>query len=122
MDTFFRFLYEFLSQFFNGIIFIFEGFIRGFKSMFNIPEYVNILQEYKQDFTIPEWLCVGLAILITAAILGLIVFLFIFLIRKYIRIRKTLVEQEELTRLEAENNQLERQLELKEQIAQYSLC
>ena len=32
----------------------------------------------------------------------------------------TLVEQEELTRLEAENNQLERQLELKEQIAQYS--
>ena len=96
MDTFFRFLYEFLSQFFNGIIFIFEGFIRGFKSMFNIPEYVNILQEYKQDFTIPEWLCVGLAILITAAILGLIVFLFIFLIRKYIRIRKTLVEQEDL--------------------------
>jgi hypothetical protein len=96
MDTFLRFLYEFLSQFFNGVIYIFEGIGKGFVSMFNIPEYFNIVQEYKKDFTIPEWLLVALAILIVAAILGLIVFLIIFLIRKYIRIRKTLVEQEDL--------------------------
>ena len=96
MDTFLRFLYEFLSQFFNGIIFIFDGIFKGFKSMFNIPEYINIVGEYKNDFTIPEWLLVGIAILIVAAILGLIIFVIVFLIRKYIRIRKSLVEQEEL--------------------------
>ena len=96
MDTFLRFLYEFLSQFFNGVIYIFQGILKGFKSIFNIPEYVNIVDEYKNDFTIPEWLLVGVAILIVAAILGLIIFAVVFLIKKYIRIRKSLVEQEEL--------------------------
>ena len=96
MDTFFRFLYEFLSQFFNGIIYIFDGLIKGFKSMFNIPAYFNIVGEYKKDFSMPEWLLVGIAILFIVAILGLIIFVIVFLVRKYIRIRKTLVEQEDL--------------------------
>ena len=50
MDTFLRFLYEFLSQFFNGIKFIVLGIFRGFKSMFNIPEYIKVVNEYKNDF------------------------------------------------------------------------
>ena len=96
MDTFLRFLYEFLSQFFDGIVYIFKGLVNGFKSMFNIPQYYKIVREYKNDFTMPEWLFVGLAILVVLAILGLIVFFIVFLIRKYIRIRKSLVEQEDL--------------------------
>ena len=96
MDTFLRFLYEFLSQFFNGIKFIVLGIFRGFKSMFNIPEYIKVVNEYKNDFTIPEWLLVGLAILVTLVMLALIVFAVYFLIRKYVRIRKSLVEQESL--------------------------
>ena len=96
MDTFLRFLYEFLSQFFDGIKFIFKGIYKGFKSMFNIPEYIRIINEYKHDFSIPEWLLVGVAVLITLLVLGLIVFAIYFLIRKYIRIRKSLVDQESL--------------------------
>ena len=96
MDTFFRFLYEFLSQIINGIKYIFVGIFNGFKSMFNIPAYIRIVGEYKNDFTLPEWLMVGLAIIITIAFLGLIVGGIYFLIRKYIRIRKSLVEQESL--------------------------
>ena len=38
MDTFFRFLYEFLSQFFNGVKYIAVGLFNGVVSMFNIPE------------------------------------------------------------------------------------
>ncbi len=96
MDTFLRFLYEFLSQFFNGVKFIILGIFNGFKSIFNIPEYIKVVNEYKNDFSIPEWLLVGLAILVTLILLGLIVFAIYFLIRKYIRIRKSLVEQESL--------------------------
>ena len=96
MDTFLRFLYEFLSQFFNGIKYIVMGIFNGFKSIFNIPEYVKVVSEYKNDFSIPEWLLVGLAILVTIILLGLIIFAIYFLIRKYIRIRKSLVEQESL--------------------------
>ena len=96
MHTFLRFLYEFLSQFFMGIKFIVLGIFNGFKAIFNIPEYVRIVTDYKNDFTIPEWLLVALAILITLALLLLIVFAVYFVIRKYIRIRKSLVEQESL--------------------------
>ena len=96
MDTFLRFLYEFLSQFFNGLKYIVLGIFNGFKSIFNIPEYIRVINEYKGDFSMPEWLLVGLAILATLTMLGLIVFAVYFLIRKYIRIRKSLVEQESL--------------------------
>ena len=96
MDTFLRFLYEFLSQFFDGLKYIFKGIFDGFKSIFNIPAYIKVINEYKGDFTIPEWLLVGVAVLIVLAILTLIFLAVYFLVRKYIRIRKSLVEQESL--------------------------
>ncbi len=96
MNTFLRFLYEFLSQFFHGVMFIVEGIGKGFVSMFNIPEYIRVIDFYKNDFSMPEWLLVGIAVLVTLAVLALIVFAIYFVIRKYIRIRKTLVEQESL--------------------------
>ena len=96
MDTFLRFLYEFLSQFFNGLKYIVLGIFNGFKTIFNLPEYVKVINEYKNDFSIPEWLLVTVVILITLALLALIIFMVYFLIRKYIRIRKSLVEQESL--------------------------
>ena len=96
MDTFFRFLYVFLSQFFNGLKLIVMGFVKGFGKIFNFKAYVKIVDYYKKDFSIPEWLLVGIAILIILVVLGLIVLGLYFLIRKYIRIRKTLVDQESL--------------------------
>jgi hypothetical protein len=96
MSTFLRFLYEFLSQIANGIKYIVMGIFNGIKSMFNIPEYIRIVGDYKNDFSIPEWLLVAVAVLITIAFLALIIGAIYFLIRKYIRIRKSLVEQESL--------------------------
>ena len=96
MDTFFRFLYEFLSQFFDGLMFVVKGIFNGVKTVFNIPAYIKVINEYKNDFSVPEWLLVGVAVLITLAVLCLIILSVYFLIRKYIRIRKSLVEQESL--------------------------
>ena len=81
MSTFFRFLYEFLSQIANGIKYIVLGFYNGLKSMFNIPEYIRIVGDYKNDFKLPEWILVAIAILITIAFLALIVGAVYFLIR-----------------------------------------
>lgn len=96
MDTFLRFLYEFLSQFFTGVKFIVLGIFNGFVAIFNVPEYIKVINEYKDDLTLPEWLLVSLAILTTLIMLGLIVLAIYFLVRKYIRVRKTLVDQESL--------------------------
>ena len=117
MSTFLRFLYEFLSQFFNGIKYIVMGIFNGFKSIFNIPAYVKVIGEYKSDFSIPEWLLVGLAILVTLAMLALIVFAIYFIIRKYIKIRKSLVEQESLLEeVSTLNNEVAKLMKEKETI------
>ena len=105
MDTFFRFLYEFLSQFFSGFILFFIGIKNGIISMFNIPKYISIVGFYKDDFNTPEWILVSIAIIILIAIVGGIIFLIYFLIRKYIRFHKTIVEQESLLEEVAELNQ-----------------
>ena len=96
MDTFFRFLYEFLSQVFEGFLDIILGFVNGFAKIFNIKEYVAIVNFYKDDFTGPEWLFVVIAIVLLLVLFAAIGFLIFFIVKKYIRFRKTIVEQESL--------------------------
>ena len=96
MDTVFRFLYEFLSQFFGSILTVLIACVQGLKQMFDWKAYLRILDFYKDDFNGPEWLFVALVIIFLVLIVVGFVLLIVFLIRKYIRFRKTLVEQEEL--------------------------
>ena len=96
MDLFVRFLYDFLSLFFGGIKKIFLGLFEGIKEIFNIPKYYEVVKNYSEDLTTKEWIMVVLAVLCLLIILGTIIFLIILGIKKYIRLRKSLVEQEEL--------------------------
>ncbi len=96
MDLFVRFLYDFLSLFFGGLKKIFLGLFEGIKEMFNIPKYYEVVKNYSEDLTTKEWIMVVLAVLCLLIILGTIIFLIILGIKKYIRLRKSLVEQEEL--------------------------
>lgn len=96
METFTRFLYDFLSQFFSGIITMFIGIKDGVVKLFDISAYNQILQNYKNDFMTSEWIMVGFAIFIIIAIILMFVLLVFFIIRKYGRFTKKVVEQEEL--------------------------
>lgn len=94
MDTFLRFLFEFLGQIYNGILKILMGLYEGVISIFNVKKYVELLNFYKKDFNGAEWLFVVLSIVIVIVFFAAIFFLLYFLIRKYVRFRKTIVEQE----------------------------
>lgn len=96
MDTFIRFLYEFMSVFFNGVFTIFKGIISGFAQIFDFSEYLYIIQFYQNDFKVSEWILVVVAIIVLIILLTLILALGYFIIRKYIRFRKTLIEQESM--------------------------
>ncbi|MBR6137812.1 MAG: hypothetical protein IKQ06_06635 [Bacilli bacterium] len=96
MDTYIRFLFEFMSVFFKGIASIFGGIFKGFIQMFNIQEYMYVIDFYKKDFNGGEWVLVILAILVMVIILGLIVAVFVFIIKKIFKFRKTLVDQESM--------------------------
>ena len=117
MDTYMRFLYEFLSQFFKGIEMAFTGIFNGIKQIFNIKGYAKVVEFYREDFNGPEWVFVLIAIILVVIILGLIIFIAVFLIKKYIRFRKTLVEQEELLEEVSDlNNEVSSLLKEKEDI------
>ena len=96
MDTFFRFFYEFLLQAFSGIFTIIEGLVRGVITLFDIKSYIKIVNFYKGDFSGHEWLFVGIAIVLLLIVFATIGLLIYFLVRKYIRFRKTIVEQESM--------------------------
>ena len=96
MDLFVRFLYDFLSLFFEGLKKIFLGLFTGIMDIFNLKRYYEVIKFYSEDLSTTEWILVILAALCVLIILGTIIFLAYLLIRKYIRLRKSLVEQEEL--------------------------
>lgn len=96
MRTFLKYFYEILSQFFSGFISIFKGLVDGVKKIFDIKSYIKIAGEYKGDFNISEWVLFGVSILILLVFVAVIVLLIVYIIRKYIRFRKTVIEQESM--------------------------
>ena len=96
MDTYVRFLYEFLDQLFGGVVEAVKDFFLGILQMFDVRAYASLIKNYSADFTGGEWFLVVIAIICTMLLLALFIFCIYFLVRKYIRFRKTLVEQESL--------------------------
>lgn len=96
MDTFVRFLFEFMSVFFSGVGMIFKGLFGGILQMFNISEYLYTIEFYRKDFDMSEWVLVVIAVIVMLIVLLLIILLIWFVIRKYVKFRKTLVEQESM--------------------------
>ena len=94
MESFTKFLYDFLGQFFSGIGTMFSGIGKGIQMALNIGSYSEIIGKYKNDFSMPEWILVAISI-------GLIVFFFVligllifFIIKKYGKIRKKTIDQD----------------------------
>lgn len=96
METFTRFLYEFLSQFFAGIITIVTGIWKGITQLANVKAYTEVVAKYKGDFSMPEWAMVAVAILVMVLVYGMAILLIVLLIKKYLKFRKKNIEQESL--------------------------
>lgn len=117
MDTFTRFLYEFLSQFFSGIMIALKGIGTGFVQIFDIKSYQNILDEYKDDLSLPEWALVIASIFCILVLIVLIFVLIYLLIRKYLKFRKQAVKQDDLMEeIASLNNKVANLVEEKEKI------
>ena len=108
METYGRFLFEFLEQFFSGFKDIFVGLWNGIISIFNIPEYYNIISNYHNDFSVSEWFLTGLAIIALLVVVGSIVGVIIFFLKKHMKWRKKILDQEELLKqIDSLNAQVE---------------
>ena len=108
METYGRFLFEFLHQFFSGFLEIFGGLWRGILNIFNIPEYYYIIQHYADDFQKSEWLLTGLAIICMVIVIGAIIGIIAFFLKRHMKWRKKIFDQEELLKqIDSLNEQVE---------------
>ena len=108
METYGRFLFEFLSQFFSGFGDIFSGLWNGIVNIFNIPRYWGIIKHYANDFQVSEWLLTGLAIILMLIVIGGIVGIIIFFLKRHMKWRKKIIDQEELLKqIDTLNGQVE---------------
>ena len=85
MNTFIRFLYEFISIFFDGLFAGIKGLFSGIGQMFNFGEYAKIIDSYKDNFNGGEKIFVILCIVFLIAIVLIVVFLIFLFIKKILR-------------------------------------
>ena len=96
METYGRFLFEFLNQFFSGFGEILGGLGKGIANIFNFSAYYEIVKHYANDFQQSEWILTGLAIICMVVVIGSILGIIIFFLKKHLRWRKKIINQEEL--------------------------
>ncbi len=96
MNTFFRFFYEFISVFISGITLVIKGLIAGVIQIINVREYQKIINSYKENFKTSQWILVGFSIALLVIIIALVIFLIIIGIRRFLRFRRTRLNQEDL--------------------------
>ncbi|MGI6329671.1 MAG: hypothetical protein ACOXZR_02280 [Bacilli bacterium] len=110
MSIFIRFFYEFMSIFFEGLVSLFKGIWEGLIKMFNYPDYIKVINSYKDTFEGPEWVLMGISIAVLVIIGGLILLLVYFFLRRLIRLRRGSFDQEDLLDEIADLNQKVREL------------
>ena len=108
METYGRFLFEFLNQFFSGFKDIIVGLWNGIIRIFNIPEYYKIIQHYEEDFSMSEWFLTGLAIIALLIVIGSAIGMVVLFLKKTAKWRQKILDQNILLQ---EIDNLNRQVE-----------
>lgn len=96
METYGRFLFEFLDQFFSGFKDLLFAIFNCIKNVFDIPKYYELIKNYQSDFGISEWLLTILAIIALVITIGTLIGIIVFFIKKHSILRKKAIKQDEL--------------------------
>ena len=88
MDTVFKFLFDFLTQFFGSLWSAISGIFKGIYGAFNIPKYIEIVGNYTTTLGGLAWVIAVVAILLLVGVLFLLVFFLIKAIKKFVKFKK----------------------------------
>ena len=96
MSGFLDWFFAFLTTMIDGVWMIISGIFGGIFKIFNLGAYIKQFNAYKSGFSVVDWIFAILGFILVMAIWGIIIYLIILGIRKYIRFRKTAVGNEDL--------------------------
>ena len=96
MQGFLNWFFAFMTTMLSGVWQSISNFFLGFVRVFNFPVYFDLIGQYKKQFNAVDWIFTILAFILTYAVWGVLIFMLVLVIRKYLRFRKTLVGNEDL--------------------------
>ncbi len=96
MNGFLEWALAFLQTMLDGIWKIFSGFFGGLIQIFNVMNYVEQFNNYKDGFTAIDWVLSIFTFILVMAIWGIVFYILFLVGRKYIRFRKSAVGNEDL--------------------------
>ena len=96
MESFLNWFFEFMTSMLQGFVFIGKGIWDGIIQLFNVVKFVEIFNKYSSAFTVAEWILAIIAVILVVAIWVLIFYLIFLMIKKYIKMRKMVVSQEDM--------------------------
>ena len=118
MSVYGEFFTKFMEPLFEGFVSIFKGLGSGLFQMFNIVNYITVINDYKSDLTGIGLVIMIFSIIFLVAIFALIVFLIYKSIRVYVRYRRNVKKEDMLIEeIDSLNNEI---FKLKRQNAKIS--
>ena len=118
MSVYGKFFTKFMEPLFEGFVSIFKGLGSGLFQMFNIVNYITVINDYKSDLTGIGLVIMIFSIIFLVAIFALIVFLIYKSIRVYVRYRRNVKKEDMLIEeIDSLNNEI---FKLKRQNAKIS--
>lgn len=118
MSVYGEFFTKFMEPFFEGLMNIVKSFFTGLGQMFNVLNYIQVVQDYKNELHGMGLVILIFSIIFLVAIFAVIVFLIVRAIRTYAKYRRNVKREDQLIEeIENLNNDI---LKLKRQNAKIS--
>ena len=106
MASYVEFLYEILKQFFGGFWSILAGIFGGLFALVDVPDYIDVFEEYSGGFNVMAWILAILTVLVVIALLvALIMLATVFVkrrIKAYSAVKNQLALVSEVSKLNAQ--------------------
>ncbi len=96
MDGFLSWFFAFMTTMLGGVWKIFSNIFLGIVQIFNLPYYFQQLKLFSGTFTPIDWVLTILSFILSFVIWGILIFMLVLAIRKYIRFRRTIIGNEDL--------------------------
>ncbi len=96
MKGFLDWFFAFLTNMLEGLWKIISGIFGGIIQIFNIANYINQFKEFKKGFGLIDWVFAVFSFILVMAVWGVVIYMIILWIRKYIRFRRSKVGNEDL--------------------------
>ncbi len=96
MSGFLDWFFAFLTTMLEGIWKIFSGIFGGILQIFNIVNYIEQFGDFKDSFGVLDWIFAIISFILVIGMWGVLIYMAVLGIRKYIRFRKSAVGNEDL--------------------------